>query len=67
MRIVIDTKENKIICPKPFWDEVQKKKDIAKELGSDKAAEITHHSEVRRYFEMAMQNELVRAQDIKKK
>ena len=25
MRIVIDTEAKKIICPKPFWEEVQKK------------------------------------------
>lgn len=67
MRIVIDTKENKIICPKPFWDEVQKKKDIVKEINPEEAAKITHHSEVRKYFEAAIENELVRAQDVKKK
>lgn len=67
MRIVIDTKENKIICPKPFWEEVQKKKDILREMDAEKAAEITHHGEVRKYFEAAFANELVRAQDITKK
>lgn len=68
MRIIIDTKENKIICPKPFWDEVQKKKDIIREVnGEEEANKITHHEEVRKYFEAAIKNELVRPTDVKKK
>lgn len=64
MRIVIDTKENKIICPKPFWEEVQKKNDILKSVGQEPT---THKAEVEAYFKAAMENELVRAQDIRKK
>lgn len=68
MRIIIDTKENKIICPKPFWEEVQKKKDILKEMGmEDKAKEFTHHQAVKDYFNKAIANELIRADDIRKK
>lgn len=63
MRIVIDTKEKKIICPKPFWEEVQKKNDILVSVGQPK---VSHHDEVKRYFEEAIQNELVRAQDIRR-
>lgn len=64
MRIVIDTTEQRILCPKPFWEEVQKKNDILKSVGKDP---VSHKDEVKRYFEEAIQNELARPQDIKKK
>ena len=64
MRIVIDTEAKKIICPKPFWEEVQKKNDILKSVGQ---ATVSHKAEVKRYFEEAIENKLARPQDIKKK
>ena len=64
MRIIIDTKEKKIICPRPFLEEVQKTNDVLKSVGKDP---ITHHEQVKRYFEEAIQNELTRAQDVKKR
>lgn len=64
MRIIIDTKEKKVVCPKPFWEEIQKKNDILKGVGKEP---VTHKDEVRRYFEEAIQNELARPQDVKKK
>lgn len=64
MRIVIDTSAKKIVCPKPFWEEVQKKNDILKGVGKEP---VSHKDEVRRYFEEAMDNELARPQDTKKR
>ena len=64
MRIVIDTEAKKIVCPKPFWEEIQKKNDILKGVGQ---APVTHKDEVRKYFEEAMENELARPQDTRKK
>lgn len=64
MRIVIDTEAKRIICPKPFWEEVQKKNEILASVGQPKT---THQEEIRKYFEEAIQNELVRPQDVRKK
>lgn len=64
MRIIIDTKEERIICPKPFWEEVQRKNEILVSVGQPKT---THHDEVKKYFDEAFKNELVRAQDVRKK
>ena len=64
MRIVIDTEAKRVICPKPFWEEVQKKNDILKGVGKEP---VSHKDEVRRYFELAMDNELARPQDTRKK
>ena len=63
MRIVIDTNAKRIICPKPFWEEIQKKNDILKGVGKEP---VTHKDEIRKYFEEAMENELARPQDTKK-
>ena len=43
---------------------MQKTNDVLKSVGKDP---ITHHEQVKRYFEEAIQNELTRAQDVKKK
>lgn len=64
MRIIIDTEAKRIICPKPFWEEVQKKNDILKSVGKEA---VTHREEVKSYFNEAIQNELARPQDVKKK
>lgn len=64
MRLIIDTEKNVIICPKPFFSKVQKKNDILKSVGKEP---VTHHQEVKDYFDKAIQNELVRSQDVKKK
>lgn len=64
MRIVIETTEKKIVCPKTFWEEVQKKNDILKSVGQEP---VSHKNEVRKYFEEAMENELARPADLKKK
>lgn len=62
MRIIIDTKENAIICPKAFFEDIAKKNEV---LRSVNAAELNHKEEVRRYFEEAIKGELLRQQDLK--
>lgn len=64
MRIIIDTEKNVIICPKPFWEEVQKKNNVLKEIGQ---TPVSHKDEVKKYFEKAIENELVRPVDVRKK
>ena len=58
MRLIIDTEKNVIICPKPFFSEVQKKNDILKSVGK---APLTPHQEVRDYFDKAIPHELARS------
>lgn len=62
MKIVIDTEKNVIICPSGFFKEVQKKNNILKEINQP---EVTHKDEVKRYFDKAIENELVRPEDAK--
>lgn len=63
MRITIDTKENVIICPKPFWEDIKKANEVLRNVGQP---ELNHKEEVKKYFEKAIANDLVRASDVKK-
>lgn len=64
MRITIDTSNNVIICPKSFWEDIRKKNEVLRSVGQP---EVSHKAEVKKYFEEAIQNDLVRASDVKKK
>lgn len=63
MRITIDTDNNVIICPKTFWEDTRKANEVLRSVGQ---AEISHKEKVKEYFEKAIQNDLVRASDVKK-
>lgn len=62
MRIIIDTKENAIICPKGFFEDIAKKNEV---LRSVKAPELNHKEEIKKYFEAAIKGDLLRQQDLK--
>lgn len=64
MRIIIDTKNDVIICPKTFWEDIAKANAVLREAGQE---EKSHKAEVKKYFESAFKNDLVRAADVKKK
>lgn len=64
MRIIIDTKNDVIICPKTFWEDIAKANAVLREAGQP---EKSHKDEVKRYFESAIKNDLARAADVKKK
>lgn len=62
MRIIIDTKNNCIICPKTFWDDIRKTNEVLRSVGKE---ELSHKAEVKKYFEEAIKNDLTRAGDVK--
>lgn len=64
MRITIDTEKKVIICPKTFWEDIRKTNEVLRSVGQ---AELSHKEEVKKYFEEAIKNDLVRAQDVKRK
>jgi hypothetical protein len=64
MRIIIDTKNDVIICPKTFWDDIRKTNEVLRSVGKEP---LSHREEVRKYFEKAMENDLTRAGDAKRK
>lgn len=64
MRIIIDTKNDCIICPKTFWDDIRKTNEVLRSVGQ---AELSHKEEVKKYFESAIKNDLTRAGDVKAK
>lgn len=64
MRIIIDTANDVIICPKTFWEDIRKKNEVLRSVGQ---AEVRHKDEVKKFFESAIQNDLARAGDVKKK
>lgn len=64
MRIIIDTSNNVVICPKTFWEDIRKKNEVLRSVGQE---EVRHKDEVRKYFEAAIANDLTRAADVKKK
>lgn len=63
MRIIIDTDNDVIICPKTFWEDIRKKNEVLRSVNQE---EVSHKEEVKKYFESAIKNDLVRAQDVKK-
>ena len=70
MRIIIDTTNNVIICPKTFWEDIRKANEVIRSLNKEnnkEIKEINHKEKVKEYFESAIQNDLVRASDVKKK
>lgn len=64
MRIIIDTKNDVIICPKTFWEDMSKTNAVLREAGQP---EKNHKEVVQAYFESAIKNDLARAADVKKK
>lgn len=64
MRIIIDTDNDVIICPKTFWEDMRKTNEVLRSVGQQ---EISHKEKVKAYFESAIKNDLVRASDVKKK
>lgn len=64
MRITIDTDNKVIICPKTFWEDMRKTNEILRSVGQP---ELSHKAEVKKYFEEAIANDLVRANDVKKR
>ena len=64
MRITIDTDKKVIICPKTFWEDIRKANEILRNVGQP---ELSHKDEVKKYFEEAIKNDLVRAQDVRRK
>lgn len=64
MRIIIDTDNDVIICPKTFWEDMRKTNEVLRSVGQE---EISHKAKVKEYFESAIKNDLVRASDVKKK
>lgn len=64
MRITIDTTNKVIICPKTFWEDIRKKNEVLRSVGQE---EVSHKAEVKKYFEEAIANDLVRAADVKRK
>lgn len=64
MRITIDTEKKVIICPKTFWEDIRKTNEVLRSVGQP---ELSHKAEVKKYFEEAIANDLVRAQDVKRK
>ena len=55
MRIIIDTTNKQIICPKAFWDDIRKANEVLREAGQP---EKVHAEVVRNYFEEAMKGGL---------
>lgn len=64
MRIIIDTKNDCIICPKTFWEDMKKTNQVLRDAGQP---EKSHKDEVRKFFESAIKNDLTRAGDVKAK
>ena len=64
MRIIIDTKNDCIICPKTFWEDMSKTNAVLREAGQP---EKSHKDVVKAYFESAIKNDLTRAGDVKGK
>lgn len=64
MRIIIDTKNDVIICPKTFWEDIRKTNEVLRSVGQP---ELSHKEEVKKYFEKAIANDLARAGDVKRK
>ena len=64
MRIIIDTKNDCIICPKTFWEDIRKTNEVLRSVGQE---ELSHKEEVKKYFESAIKNDLTRAGDVKRK
>lgn len=64
MRIIIDTDNDVVICPKTFWEDMRKTNEVLRSVGQE---EISHKEKVKKYFESAIKNDLVRASDVKKK
>ena len=62
MRIIIDTKAKAIICPKTFFEDISKKNEILRSVGQP---EVNHKEEIKKYFEEAIQADLLRQQDLK--
>ena len=62
MRIIIDTKNDCIICPKTFWEDMSKTNAVLREAGQP---EKSH--KVKAFFESAIKNDLTRAGDVKRK
>lgn len=69
MRIIIDTTNNVIICPKTFWEDIRKANEVIRGLNKDnkEIKEINHKDKVKEYFNSAIENDLVRASDVKKR
>ena len=67
MRIIIDTTNDVIICPKTFWEDIRKANEVIRNLGKEDIKEISHKERVKEYFESAIKNDLVRASDVRKK
>lgn len=64
MRITIDTEKKVVICPKTFWEDMRKTNEVLRSVGQN---EIDHKERVKQYFEEAIQNDLVRPADVRKK
>ena len=64
MRIIIDTVAKKIICPKTFWDTIDKQNEALRSAG---VAEISHKEKVKEYFAEAIVSDLARSGDIKRR
>lgn len=64
MRIIIDTTNDVIICPKTFWEDIRRKNEVLRSVGQE---EVRHKDEVKKYFESAIKNDLTRASDVKRK
>lgn len=64
MRLIIDTDNDCIICPKTFFADMAKTNDVLRSVGQP---EVDHKAKVREYFESAIKKDLVRAQDVRKK
>ena len=67
IRIIIDTTNNVIICPKTFWEDIRKANEVIRSLEKEGIKEIDHKAKVKEYFDSAIKNDLVRASDVKKR
>ncbi len=61
MRIIIDTKTQRILVPKTFFNELDKMNKILQEAGSDKKWVAEEY--IKEQFEKAIQNTVFRAGD----
>ena len=67
IRIIIDTTNDVIICPKTFWEDIRKANEVIRGLDNKDIKEINHKEKVIEYFNSAIKNDLVRASDVRKK
>lgn len=61
MRIIIDTKNEVIICPKAFWEDIAKTNDVLRSVGQP---EINHKDRIKEYFDKAIVKDLARPSDV---